>query len=317
MEFGFTLPNSGPLASPENLAILARRGEEMGFDVIGVGDHIVMPKSISSRYPYSESGDFPAGGECLEQPTLLSFVASHTSTARLLTSVMVLPYRSPVFVAKMLATIDVLSRGRLIVGVGVGWMREEFGALGSPPYDERGAVGDEYINAFKELWTSDDPAFEGKYCSFRGISFAPKPVQKPHPPIWVGGESPSALRRAGRLGDAWYPIGNNPRFPLSTPGQLSDYISGVRRHADAAGKDPEKIDFAYSAGWYDDRTARTLPDGERRLFTGTPDQIAGDITSFEELGVRHLMFGFQRNTMDETVERMAHFVAVVRPLAAR
>ena len=190
MEFGFTLPNSGPLASPENLAILARRGEEMGFDVIGVGDHIVMPKSISSRYPYSESGDFPAGGECLEQPTLLSFVASHTSTARPLTSVMVLPYRSPVFVAKMLATIDVLSRGRLIVGVGVGWMREEFGALGSPPYDERGAVGDEYINAFKELWTSDDPAFEGKYCSFRGISFAPKPVQKPHPPIWVGGESP-------------------------------------------------------------------------------------------------------------------------------
>ena len=99
----------------------------------------------------------------------------------------------------MLATIDVLSHGRLIVGCGVGWMREEFEAIGTPPYDKRGAVSDEYLGVFKELWTSDNPAFEGTYCRFANVMFAPKPVQKPHPPLWIGGESPAALRRAGRL----------------------------------------------------------------------------------------------------------------------
>jgi alkanesulfonate monooxygenase SsuD/methylene tetrahydromethanopterin reductase-like flavin-dependent oxidoreductase (luciferase family) len=123
---------------------------------------------------------------------------------------MVVPHRPPVLTAKILATIDVLSKGRLIVGCGVGWMREEFEAIGAPPYDKRGAVSDEYIRAFKELWTSDNPTFSGKYCSFANVAFAPKPLQKPHPPIWVGGESPVALRRAGRLADAWYPIGSNP-----------------------------------------------------------------------------------------------------------
>ena len=175
MEFGFGVPTSGPLSAPESLAALARRGEEMGFGIISVSDHVVIPKSIASRYPYSEAGEFPgaAAGECLEQLTTLAFLVSHTSTARLLTSVMVLPHRSPVLTAKMLATIDVLSKGRLNVGCGVGWMREEFEAIGAPPYDERGAVGEEYIRAFKELWTSDNPTFEGRYCRFSDISFLP------------------------------------------------------------------------------------------------------------------------------------------------
>jgi alkanesulfonate monooxygenase SsuD/methylene tetrahydromethanopterin reductase-like flavin-dependent oxidoreductase (luciferase family) len=113
---------------------------------------------------------------------------------------MVLPHRPPVLTAKMLATIDVLSNERLIVGCGVGWMREEFEAIGAPPYEARGTVGDEYIQVFKELWTNDDPVFEGDHCRFSDLTFAPKPVQKPHPPIWTGGESPAALRRAGNPG---------------------------------------------------------------------------------------------------------------------
>lgn len=317
MEFGFTLPSSGPLATPESLATLARRGEEMGFDIIAVGDHVVMPRSISPNYPYSESGEFAGAtpGECLEQLILLSFVAGQTSRARLLTSVMVLPHRSPVLVAKMLASLDVLSHGRLIVGCGVGWMREEFEVIGAPPYEERGSVSDEYIRAFQELWTSDNPTFEGKYCSFSDVTFLPKPVQSPHPPIWIGGESPPAMRRAGRLGDAWYPIGNNPRFPVSTPQQLSDCVSQVRRHAEEAGRDSRCIGFAYSAGWYDDQEAQTLPNGERRIFTGTPEQIADEIMTFERLGIRHLMFNFRRDTMDEMVERMERFTTTVKPLA--
>ena len=318
MQFGFGLPTRGPLATPETLATLARTGEELGFAIISVSDHIIIPQSIASTYPYNESGAFAggAGGECMEQLSLLSFLVGVTSSARLLTSVMVLPHRPPVLTAKSLATIDVLSQGRLIVGCGVGWMREEFEALGAPAYDARGSVGAEYIRAFKELWTSDNPTFEGKYCRFANVSFAPKPVQKPHPPIWIGGESPAALRRAGRLANAWYPIGTNPRFTVSTPAQFADYAARVKRHAQEAGRDASALDFAYSASWLNDQQAQTLPDGQRRPLTGTPQQIADDIKRYEDLGVRHMMVNMQGDTQAQTLERMQRFADRIMPLAA-
>ena len=318
MKFGFGLPTRGPLATPQSLATLAHQGEELGFAIISVSDHIIIPKAVASTYPYNESGTFAggAGGECLEQLSLLSFLVGITSSARLLTSVMVLPHRPPVLTAKILATIDVLSNGRLIVGCGVGWMREEFEALGAPAYDERGTVGDEYIRAFKELWTSDTPAFEGKYCRFANVAFAPKPVQKPHPPIWVGGESPAALRRAGRLANAWYPIGSNPRFPVGTPEQFAVYTARVKRHAQDAGRDPSALDFAYSANWYNDQQALTLPNGQRRSLTGTPQQIAGDVKRYEDLGVRHMMVNLQGDTPAQTLDRMQRFADRIMPLTA-
>ena len=318
MEYGFGLPTRGPMAAPQSLATLARTGEELGFAIISVSDHVIIPKAINSTYPYNESGTFAGSpsGECLEQLSLLSFLVGVTSSAKLLTSVMVLPHRPPVLTAKMLATIDVLSNGRLIVGCGVGWMREEFEAIGAPSYDERGSVGDEYIHAFKELWTSDNPAFEGKYCRFANVAFAPKPVQKPHPPIWTGGESPAALRRAGRLANAWYPIGSNPRFPVGTPAQFAAYTARVKRYATEAGRDPSSLDFAYSANWYNDQQAQTLPDGQRRPLTGTPQQIADDIKRYEELGVRHMMVNLQGETQAQTLERMQRFADRIMPLAA-
>jgi len=318
MEFGFGLPTRGPMAAPQNLATLARTGEELGFAIISVSDHIIIPKTINSTYPYNESGTFAGSpsGECLEQLSLLSFLVGVTSSAKLLTSVMVLPHRPPVLTAKMLATIDVLSNGRLLVGCGVGWMREEFEAIGAPSYDERGAVGDEYIRAFKELWTSDNPTFEGKYCRFANVAFAPKPVQKPHPPIWTGGESPAALRRAGRLANAWYPIGSNPRFPVGTPAQFATYTARVKRYAKEAGRDPSVLDFAYSTNWFNDQQAQTLPDGQRRPLTGTPQQIADDIKRYEELGVRHIMVNLQGETQAQTLERMQRFADRIIPLAA-
>jgi probable F420-dependent oxidoreductase len=306
------------MAAPQSLATLARTGEELGFAIISVSDHIIIPKTIKSTYPYNESGTFAGSpsGECLEQLSLLSFLVGVTSSAKLLTSVMVLPHRPPVLTAKMLATIDVLSNGRLIVGCGVGWMREEFEAIGAPAYDERGSVGDEYIRAFKELWTSDNPAFEGKYCRFANVTFAPKPVQKPHPPIWTGGESPAALRRAGRLANAWYPIGTNPRFPVGTPAQFAEYAARVKRYATEAGRDPSSLDFAYSASWWNDQQAQTLPDGQRRPLTGTPQQIADDVKRYEELGVRHMLVNLQGETQAQTVERMQRFADRIMPLVA-
>ena len=193
-------------------------------------------------------------------------------------------------------------------------MKEEFEALGAPPYEMRGAVGNEYIRAFKELWTSDSPSFEGKYVRFSDVTFEPKPVQEPHPPIWIGGESPQALRRAANLGDGWYPLGTNPAYPVGTPDQLSASLDRLRRYAEDAGRDPGAIDLAYSAAWYDDPQARMTPPGERLYFSGTPEQVAGDIRAFERLGVRHLMLGFQRDTLEETLERMERFMSDVRPL---
>jgi probable F420-dependent oxidoreductase len=306
------------MATPEGMTTLATKGEELGFAIITVSDHIVIPKAIASTYPYNESGTFMGSpsGECMEQLTLLTFLAAATSSARLLTSVMVVPHRPAVLTAKMLSTIDVLSKGRLIVGCGVGWMREEFEAIGAPPYDKRGAVSDEYIRAFKELWTSDNPTFAGKYCSFSNVAFAPKPVQKPHPPIWVGGESPVALRRAGRLADAWYPIGSNPRFPVATPAQFADYAASIKQYAKEAGRNPSSLDFAYSANWFNDQEAQTLPDGQRRPLTGTPQQIADDVKRYADLGVRHMMVNLQGETLAQTLERMQRFADRIMPLTA-
>ena len=316
MKFGFEAPIGGPDATPEALARLVQYGEELGFDVVGAGDHIVIPHRVDSRYPYTPDGKYgnDGPGDCLEQLTVLSFIAGHTSTIRLLTSVMVLPYRSPVQTAKVLTTIDVLSRGRLILGCGVGWMREEFEVLGAPAYERRGAVGDEYIRAFKELWTNDAPEFNGEFVSFSDVSFQPKPVQKPHPPIWIGGESGAALRRAARLGDGWYPIGSNPTRPLGTQNQLSDRLSRLRRYAEEAGRDPSGLAVAYSVGWYDDRNASFLRDGDRRILTGEPAQVADDILGLEELGVGFLMLGFGGPDFDGTLERMERFATRVKPL---
>ena len=315
MEFGFGVPSRGPLASLENIVALAQQGEELGFEIVTVSDHIVVPNDIDSIYPYNETGEFTSSqsGEYMEQLTTVAYLAGVTSSIKLLTSVMVLPHRSPVLTAKMLATIDVLSAGRLIVGCGVGWMEEEFEAIGAPPYAERGAVGNEYLRIFKELWTSDDPSFDGDYASFSDIAFAPKPVQDPHPPLWIGGESPPALRRAGQLGDAWYPICSNPQFPVGSLEQFADYQSRVVRHAERAGRDPAELDFAYSVNWYDD-TGEQIVDGERRILTGSPAQVAADIDALGELGVNHLMLNFQGETLEETVELLSQFAEDVRPL---
>ena len=314
MKFGVGLQNRGPGASPENLAMIARRAEELGFDSAFVGDHVVIPESFISEYPYSATGEFTgaASGEWLDQLITLTYVAALTERIRLGSGVLILPHRNPVVTAKMLATMDVLSKGRLIVGVGVGWLREEFEALGLPPFSERGVVGNEYLRAFKELWTQENPSFEGKYCSFSGIKFEPKPVQKPHPPIWVGGESNPALRRAAALGDAWHPIGSNPRFPLVTVEQMRRSVERLGRYAERAGRDPSTIEVAYRPPRYLLGAAgdRTQP------FMGTAEQIAADVAEFAEVGVSHLALDFRRDEPQDTVATMEEFAQRVMPLVA-
>ena len=315
MKYGFSIPNRGPNASPENLATLVRKAEELGYDCGSTGDHIVVPTDIGSRYPYTEGGEFPGSisGESMEQITLLAYLAGITHKLRLVTGVIIVPHRNPLLAAKALATLDVLSHGRLVVGIGAGWMKEEFQALELPPFEERGAVTDEYIRAFKELWASDNPTFEGKYCRFSGITFLPKPVQKPHPPIWVGGESPRAIRRTAELADGWYPIGSNPDFPMGTPEQLAAGIKRLASRATRAGRDPSQIEVIYRIHQYE---LKKESSRERHPFTGTASEIAADIRQYEAMGVGHLVVDFFRigHSFDESLDLMENMAAQVWPL---
>ncbi|MGI9659786.1 MAG: LLM class F420-dependent oxidoreductase [Gaiellaceae bacterium] len=312
MKFGFSIPMG--MVEPETIVRTACRGEELGFSYVSVPDHTVIPRQIDSRYPYNESGGFPGGaGPALDQLALMAFLASATTSIRLLTSVLVLPIRNPVVMANQLATVDVLSGGRLTAGCGVGWLREEFEAAGVDLFKERAAVSSEYIQAFRELWTSDDPTFAGEHVRFSNIVAEPKPLQQPTIPIWIGGESPGALRRAGRLADAWYPINVNPRYPLNTLERFLEARDTVRAHAEEAGRDPASVGMTLSGGW--DPQSRSGDDGERLAFTGAPEQVARDLQQWETAGVKTLIVRFPTTSPGEVVERLEEFAETVMPLS--
>jgi probable F420-dependent oxidoreductase len=310
MRYGFYLPTRGRTATPEDLETLVRRGEALGFASVMIADHIVFPSVVTSKYPYTVSGVFPGQGDALEQLALMAFIAGKTERLRLVTSVMILPYRNPVATAKTLATIDVLSRGRVTVGVGVGWLREEFEALGAADFDRRGAVSDEYLRIFKALWTESPVSFAGEFYRFEDVRCLPEPVQKPHPPIWIGGHSKAALRRVARLGDGWHPVGANPAVPL-TPADLRRDLDELYRLTEAEGRDPSALTISYKAPLYD--VSRPVAAGaDRRPFSGSPDQIAEDIATYERLGVSELIFDFRSETLAESLERMERFAPVIR-----
>ena len=309
MQFGFGAPVSGALATPEKLAQIAGEGEAMGYDYTTISDHVVIPRDIEARYPYSDTGEFPgrSRGDRHEQLIAVAFIAGKTSRLRLVTSVTVVPHRPAVLQAKMLATIDVLSNGRLTFGIGAGWMKEEFEALGVPPFAERGAVTDEYLMACRELWTKDNPHFAGKYVKFANVLFEPKPVQKPHPPIWVGGESGPALRRTARLGDGWYPIGTNPQHRLDSMKRFQAGVERLRRLTREAGRDPAKVALAYRVTSWGKSLPARADDGERRLFSGETADIVGDLKAFREFGVGHVDFNFGGDTAEDMIANMRRF----------
>ncbi|HEX7213146.1 MAG TPA: TIGR03619 family F420-dependent LLM class oxidoreductase [Methylomirabilota bacterium] len=310
MRYGFYLPTRGETARPDALETLVTRGEALGFASAVIADHVVFPVTIRSRYPYTVSGAFTGQGDALEQLSLMAFIAGKTRALRLISSVMILPHRNPVVTAKMLATIDVLSGGRVTVGVGVGWLREEFQALAAPDFDRRGAVSDEYLRIFKTLWTEDPASFHGEFYRFDRIHCLPHPVQKPHPPIWIGGHSKPALRRVARLGDGWHPVGANPAAPLR-PAEMRVLLDELRRLAEAERRDPATLTISYKAPLYD---AGQGVDGdrERRPFSGSPQAIADDIGAFAALGVSELIFDFRSETLAESLDRMERSAALLR-----
>ena len=307
MQIGCNAPIAGPLATAEGLTRIATTAEALGFAFATFSDHVVIPGDIASRYPYSDSGEFPAGARAArhEQLTTLAFIAAKTSTLRLVTSVMVVPHRPAVLAAKIIATIDVLSGGRVTLGIGAGWMREEIEALGAS-FADRGAITDETLLAFRELWTSDAPHFAGKHVQFQGLVFEPKPAQA-HLPIWIGGESGPALRRAAKLGDGWYPIGTNPTFPLDTLPRYKAGIAKLRRLTEEAGRDPAHLALAYRVATGPGIKPRVMVDGEWQLFTGNAADFVDDLRALRELGVAAVDFGLLGDSVDASVEAMRRF----------
>ena len=301
LDFGLHLPSSSAGVKSEDLIRFVQQAEALGFYCVTVADHVIVPKNISIPYPYTVDGKYPGTGYHLETLVTMSFLAGATQRIHFITSVMIAPYRNPVITAKMLASLDVLSQGRVIVGMGVGWMKEEFDNLKAPSFSERGRVTDEYIKAFRELWTTDNPSFQGKYCSFSDIIFLPKPVQMPTIPIWIGGHSKQAVRRAAELGDGWHPIGGVPTIPLE-PQDVARDLETLAGYAQKAGRDPKQIRVALKGSLFD-REKRIAP-GKRRRFLGNAEEIASDIRDYRQVGVDTVIFDVRRPTTTETLERM-------------
>ncbi|MFL5254667.1 MAG: LLM class F420-dependent oxidoreductase [Rhodopila sp.] len=318
MDFGIHIGTRGCLTTREAIMAMATNAEASGYAIIGVADHLIVPVHTDVRYPYTADGVWPGAplGECFDAIATLAFLAGVTERIRLLTSVLVVPHRPAVLTAKLLTTADVLSGGRVIAGIGSGWMKEEFAALGTPPFEERGAVTDEYLRAWKALWTEEHPAIDGRHVRFDNVIFKPKPVSRPHPPIWVGGESAPALRRAATIGDGWYPVSNNSHIPLNTPALLKAGIDRLHRAAEKAGRDPGSIDIAYVWFMPPRWTARTGADGQRQMFTGSADNMLADAAAFRDVGARHLIVYLQQPTIEATLDVQQRFAEdVVRKFA--
>ena len=213
-----------------SLAAIARKAEELGFESLWIPEHILLPVTYKSRYPYSASGRLPAPPETpLHDPMLaLAYVAGITSKIRLATGIFVVPLRNPFATAKAVASLDVLSGGRFIFGVGIGWLEEEFAGVGMD-FKDRARRTREYIALMKELWSKREPVYHGRTVAIEGFGFEPKPVQKPHPPIVLGGHTEPSLKRAAQIGDGWYGIAEDLE-------QTRGIIARLREHERAANR---------------------------------------------------------------------------------
>ncbi|MDZ7731939.1 MAG: LLM class F420-dependent oxidoreductase [Acidimicrobiia bacterium] len=211
MKFGLFTPSANPFASPEFLAAMGREADERGIDSIWVPEHVVLFDEYASSYPYSPDGRIPAppGSGILDPFVTLSYLAACTQRVRLATGICLLPQRNPVYTAKEVATLDWLTHGRIDLGIGVGWLREEFEAL-QVPFERRGRRTDDYVEVLKTLWCDETPSFDGEFYTLPECRQDPKPVQDPHPPLHFGGESDAALRRVARVGQGWHTFSREP-----------------------------------------------------------------------------------------------------------
>ena len=300
------MPHSGFLTERKNISLIESKSDVLGFDFLTVSDHIIIPKYVDSKMPYAVDGTFnPGDGFCYDPLTLLSFLSAVTEKIRLVPSVMVVPYRNPIYAAKMISTIDDLSSGRITIGCGVGWLKEEFEVLDAHDFHSRGIVTNEYIESMIELWTQSDPTYKGKYIEFQNILFAPKPIQDPHPPIWIGGESEAAIKRAARIGNGWFPLSQNPTFPLKTNEQLNLSLGHLKKELDLRNKNINEFDVVFQPGW------ANLSEYNIDMLNDNSSQITENILELERLGVTHVLFYFPKIELTALHDVLDNFADVV------
>jgi probable F420-dependent oxidoreductase len=313
MKVGWHLPHIGVWPGTEAIDAIAERAEELGFDSLWTADHIVIPTRIEARYPYNESGAFGPGSGAwpwLDPLALLGYVAGRTRRVALGTSVVIVPYRHPLVMAKLVAGLDVLSQGRILLGVGVGWMEDEFRALGiGELFPVRGRVTDEYISAMRAVWSADEASFSGEFVRFEHVSALPRPVQQPGPPIWVGGNTTAALRRAARLGDGWQPYTLLPEEIAAERQRLAGWLR-------EAGREAGSVTISLRANV---RLARSSVEATgwsamdpRQVIAGTPDEVIAQVRAYASAGVEHIFFSSGGGTA-ATLETIALFAREVLP----
>ena len=310
MEIGISMPR---LPDAQGLKRFVQSAEELGFESVLVGDHIVLPTEGTNQYPYTSDGSFsrPTDEPFLETMTLLGYLAACTESIKLGSTVVILPYRNPVVQAKMFASLDVLTNGRMICGIGVGWLEKEFEILGVP-YDQRGPMSDEFLQIFKILWTEDNPEFHGQFYHVDGIQFYPKPVQQPHIPIWVGGHTHRALRRTAKYGDCWHTTRQTPDF-------VAENLPYLRQQTERAGRDPASISISLKRslhftdiGLGEGNTVRT-----GGAMIGSTQEVIDDVYYCREVGIDQLTYDFRVDGMDQLIQVMERLADRVLPVAQR
>ena len=280
MRIGFVIPNIGPAATPETIVEVARRAEALGYDSLWVTERLLHPVAPQTPYPASADGVLPAAYRHVLDPLeTLTFAAAHTRRVSLGTSVLDMLFYTPVVLARRLTTLDILSGGRLRVGLGLGWSKDEFDAVGIS-MTGRGARADEFIAALEAIWTMDPVEFQGRHYAIPRSIIGPKPVQKPHPPIYLAAFTPSALRRAATLADGWNPVG----LPFDGMAQM---VESLRTMARAAGRAPDRLEIVLRANVHLSEQPLGAP---RAPFSGCLEELRRDVEAARGLGVTELFF---------------------------
>jgi probable F420-dependent oxidoreductase len=302
MNFGCHLPMFGPAATRETVLAFARRMEALGYDSLWASDHVVVPHAIASRYPYRDDGAFPLSPDTnfLEPLTTLALVAGVTERVSLGTTVLVLPHRHPVLAAKSLATLDHLSGGRVILGAGVGWMREEIELLGAP-FDRRGVWSDEAIRVMRACWRDRRTRYRGEFFRFEDVGVFPKPVRGDIP-IWIGGHTPRALRRVVALGDGWHAA-------FTSTDALEQGIVLLHQECERQGRRFSDLAITVRAGL----SIRSTPAGsDRKAMQGSPEEILHDLARYRALGVGSVLLETRFRDLDDTVGIYETFAREIR-----
>jgi len=303
MKVGCHLPMYGPVGTRDNVLTFARRIEALGYDSLWASDHVVIPYRIAPHYPYSPDGRFPLTADVpfLEPLTTLALVAGVTERVQLGTSILVLPHRNPVMAAKMCATLDHLSGGRLVLGVGVGWMREEIELLGGN-YDRRGAWSDEALAVMRACWRDVRTAHHGEFFSFDEIGVFPKPTRGDIP-ILIGGHTERALRRVVQHGDGWHAA-------FITPAALAANLARLKEECARQRRPYDRVSVSVRAGL----SLRAAPLGpDRKPLQGSREQVVEDLVAFRDLGVESILLETRYRDLREMLGIYETFAREIRP----